>query len=386
MPRINKIQTRRDTAANWTSTNPVLAAGEIGYETDTNKFKFGNGSAVYSALPLAASGDNEVFWLVPANAIAEANFVIAANLPFLVRAIGVNPNVQFFSSTDTLLLTASNVTPAGEEAALATEVAYIRIDNSASTTETWVAITNPTATALDSSLKVFALTSTQSVTLDTDFDAYVIGGGGGGGGAGLRASGGGGGSGYYSTGIVAAGTYTATIGAGGGQSVGGGTTSISALSAAGGSAGGSGSTSLGGNGGAGGSGGGGGSATVGPGDGQTQGGSTGGSNGASGGNGLAASGATAGTGGAGSSVTMPSTIEALGSVLLTRGSGGNGVNGGGVYGGGGGAGIYASNPGGSRDGQGAGGGGCGYPAGRGGGGWSPAGTGASGIIILVERV
>ena len=36
-----RIQIRRDTAANWTSTNSVLYPGEIGIETDTKKFKFG---------------------------------------------------------------------------------------------------------------------------------------------------------------------------------------------------------------------------------------------------------------------------------------------------------------------------------------------------------
>lgn len=39
-----RIQLRRDTAANWVSANPVLRAGEIGIETDTLKFKIGNGS------------------------------------------------------------------------------------------------------------------------------------------------------------------------------------------------------------------------------------------------------------------------------------------------------------------------------------------------------
>jgi len=38
-----RFQLRRDTAQNWTSSNPVLADGEIGYEKDTNKFKVGNG-------------------------------------------------------------------------------------------------------------------------------------------------------------------------------------------------------------------------------------------------------------------------------------------------------------------------------------------------------
>ena len=44
------MQQRRDTAANWTSSNPTLAAGEIGYETDTAKFKIGTGSTVWASL------------------------------------------------------------------------------------------------------------------------------------------------------------------------------------------------------------------------------------------------------------------------------------------------------------------------------------------------
>lgn len=46
-----KIQVRRDTAANWTATNPVLAVGEPGLETDTGKVKYGNGSQNWSTLP-----------------------------------------------------------------------------------------------------------------------------------------------------------------------------------------------------------------------------------------------------------------------------------------------------------------------------------------------
>ena len=33
-----EIQLKRGVAANWTSLNPILAQGEIGYETNTNKF------------------------------------------------------------------------------------------------------------------------------------------------------------------------------------------------------------------------------------------------------------------------------------------------------------------------------------------------------------
>ena len=50
-----RIQVRRGVAADWTSVNPILAAGEMGYESDTNKFKFGNGTGTWSTLAYGAS-------------------------------------------------------------------------------------------------------------------------------------------------------------------------------------------------------------------------------------------------------------------------------------------------------------------------------------------
>ena len=44
------IQIRRDTAANWTSANPILAQGELGAETDTDKIKIGDGTTAWSSL------------------------------------------------------------------------------------------------------------------------------------------------------------------------------------------------------------------------------------------------------------------------------------------------------------------------------------------------
>lgn len=54
MPAKTVIQHRRDTGANWTSTNPVLALGEFGVETDASggpKYKLGDGSTAWSSLP-----------------------------------------------------------------------------------------------------------------------------------------------------------------------------------------------------------------------------------------------------------------------------------------------------------------------------------------------
>lgn len=38
-----RMQQRRGTAEQWLLSNPVLAAGEIGFETDTRSFKIGDG-------------------------------------------------------------------------------------------------------------------------------------------------------------------------------------------------------------------------------------------------------------------------------------------------------------------------------------------------------
>ena len=46
----DRIQIRRDTASNWTSANSVLAQGELGVETDTNKMKIGDGFTAWSSL------------------------------------------------------------------------------------------------------------------------------------------------------------------------------------------------------------------------------------------------------------------------------------------------------------------------------------------------
>lgn len=51
------MYSRRDTAANWTAADPILGPGELGIETDTLKFKFGDGTTVWSLLDYAVNLD-----------------------------------------------------------------------------------------------------------------------------------------------------------------------------------------------------------------------------------------------------------------------------------------------------------------------------------------
>ena len=49
------IQLKRGTAAAWTSANPTLNAGEVGFETDTKKMKVGDGSTAWTSLSYTAT-------------------------------------------------------------------------------------------------------------------------------------------------------------------------------------------------------------------------------------------------------------------------------------------------------------------------------------------
>jgi len=57
MSVVTQIQVRRGTASQWTSTNPTLASGEWGFETDTGKVKIGDGSTVWASLAYIGGGD-----------------------------------------------------------------------------------------------------------------------------------------------------------------------------------------------------------------------------------------------------------------------------------------------------------------------------------------
>jgi hypothetical protein len=57
MAVVTQIQVRRGTAAQWTSANPTLSAGELGFETDTGLLKGGNGATAWNSLPYVGAGD-----------------------------------------------------------------------------------------------------------------------------------------------------------------------------------------------------------------------------------------------------------------------------------------------------------------------------------------
>ncbi len=85
------MQQRRGTAATWTSANPILGVGEIGYETDTNKFKIGDGSNRWVNLN----------YFVDANSILDGAPGMLNTLNELAEALGDDP--AFFTTVATNL-------------------------------------------------------------------------------------------------------------------------------------------------------------------------------------------------------------------------------------------------------------------------------------------
>jgi hypothetical protein len=74
-----RIQLKRGTASQWTAANTVLFTGEIGYETDTAKFKIGDGSTAWNSLGYS----NANLGSASLDALSDVTITSAANGDFL---------------------------------------------------------------------------------------------------------------------------------------------------------------------------------------------------------------------------------------------------------------------------------------------------------------
>ena len=90
------IKLRRDTSTNWTSSNPILAAGEPGLETDTLRAKYGDGSNTWTNLAYSAVG-NATYATTAGSATTATTAVSAATATSATSALNagtVTTNAQ----------------------------------------------------------------------------------------------------------------------------------------------------------------------------------------------------------------------------------------------------------------------------------------------------
>lgn len=150
-----KIQVRRGLASLWTSTNPTLSAGEIGYETDTGLFKIGDGTTTWASLSYNStvraltagsgiiisntSGNHTISLSDPSIQVSDiTNFVDGVN-DRVSNLLTAGSNIQLTytdngNNTSTLVVAATGVSLSGhthvlsnitDVTASATEVNYI---------------------------------------------------------------------------------------------------------------------------------------------------------------------------------------------------------------------------------------------------------------------
>ena len=100
MPVQTKIQFRRSIATDWVAVNPILSAGEVGYETDSRKFKIGDGTTAWNSLGYGAIFPSEFNELVD----DRVNDLIVA---------GSNIGKSYNDSTNALTISATGVSLLG---------------------------------------------------------------------------------------------------------------------------------------------------------------------------------------------------------------------------------------------------------------------------------
>lgn len=132
------IQQKRDSAADWITNNPTLAAGVIGVEEDTNRIKIGNGSTAWNSLPYVGVA------IVASGATAMSGNSVAANTcstAVAVSAAGVATTDTIIATPDAILSTVAGygVTSAGA----------LRIDVYPTANNVNFQLCNPTDTAID---------------------------------------------------------------------------------------------------------------------------------------------------------------------------------------------------------------------------------------------
>lgn len=92
MPRIDLIQVRRGTAAEWTSANPTLEVGEYGFETDTRQSKIGNGTDDWNTLGYLSATASSTLQQVTDNGATTDQEIEVAGLTVNGDGIGIVPS------------------------------------------------------------------------------------------------------------------------------------------------------------------------------------------------------------------------------------------------------------------------------------------------------
>ena len=173
-----RIQLRRDTAANWVSNNPILLSGELGIETDSLKFKIGNGSR-WNATTSYAFKAGEANGVATLNALGKIptsqlpdSMSVSADLAAAIAALSTTSisegSNKYFTNQRAIEAVASSIS-----AAIATEVANRNTAISAAKLEA-IATAAADATSKTSAVKIETLAAAGTSADSKDAAAVTL--------------------------------------------------------------------------------------------------------------------------------------------------------------------------------------------------------------------
>ena len=158
-----QIQLRRGTLLDWSNANPVLANGEVGVETDTSRFKIGNGIAnwsslnYYSAMVTGSSYQITSSWSI--NSVSSSYSLSSSYSDFAnSSSYSLTSSFSTTSSYIDLAQTASYIT-------LAQSASYVTLAQTSSylTPQNSYNVTNLTASNISASGRIIANSFTGSL-------------------------------------------------------------------------------------------------------------------------------------------------------------------------------------------------------------------------------
>ena len=174
-----RMQQRRGTASQWTSANPVLNAGEMGWESDTNKFKIGDGTNHWADLDYFADINSTVNPAFGSSITFEGATANDFETTLAITDPTADRTITFPDATGTVQLRVTDVSD--------TEIGYLngvtsaiqtQLDDksTASKTETLTnkTLTSPVISTIVNSGTLTLPTSTGTIALTTDIPAGVV--------------------------------------------------------------------------------------------------------------------------------------------------------------------------------------------------------------------
>lgn len=100
------IQLRRDTAANWSSNNPILSSGEVGIATDLQQFKIGDGVSTWNVLEYVNAIPSQYLSL----SNASATYLTISDASSTYIPLTASTNFDLFGSASAAEINAKNYT------------------------------------------------------------------------------------------------------------------------------------------------------------------------------------------------------------------------------------------------------------------------------------